>query len=169
MKKEFYLFGLGLMAMVMVVLAGCTVIDNPQGADGGVKSVELKNFSNTGCKPTTRSVYDEDHLVTLELTATEKGGLYVTHSDVVLNCGIKDYDAKIEIDGNKITVTEFGDNSRMTFCECAIDFGYEIGPLEEGKPYKLNIICAHARIFNRTVDFVYSSKLKWSEQYRRQY
>ena len=155
--------GLCAIIVALVALSGCGIeIDNPVEAET-LKEVVLKNFSNTGCKRylNSRTRADEEVVSSVELTATEKGGVYVKHNDVILNCGIKDYNVSIEVDGNKITVTETGDASLQTWCNCNIDFGYEIGPLVEGTSYELYICSEHNHSANKTINFVYSPSLEY--------
>ena len=149
---------------IVALLSGCgSEIDNPVETSTP-KEVLLKNFSNTGCKPAgARTRADEEVVSSIELAATENGGVYVMHNDVILNCGIRDYNAVIEVDGNKITVTETGDASMQAWCNCNIDFAYEIGPLVEGTSYELNIHSEHNRSANKTINFVYSPNLEYRE------
>jgi len=150
---------------IVALLSGCASDDNPV-TPKVVEEIGIKNFSNTGCKPSqeilTRAEQTEE-LSSIELSATERDGIYVVHRDVILNCGIKDYNAVIEVDGNKITVTETGDASMQAWCNCAVDFGYEIGPLVEGNSYELIVLSEHNRSANKIIKFVYSPTLKYVE------
>ena len=155
-----------VLALMMAAVSGCgSEVDNPI-LTGNNEEISLKNFSNTGCKRylNSRTRADEEEVVSsIELTATEKGGVWVMHNDVILNCGIRDYNVSIEVDGNKITVTETGDASLQTWCNCNIDFGYEIGPLVEGTTYELIVISEHNRSANKSIRFVYTPTLKYVE------
>jgi hypothetical protein len=165
MKQVNKIARLCIMATATMALSGCASDDNPV-TPKVVEEIGIKNFSNTGCKPSqeilTRAEQTEE-LSSIELSATERDGIYVVHRDVILNCGIKDYNAVIEVDGNKITVTETGDASMQAWCNCAVDFGYEIGPLVEGNSYELIVLSEHNRSANKIIKFVYSPTLKYVE------
>ena len=123
----------GLLAMV-----GCT--DN---ADNPARKIELKNFSNTGCKSYTRAGstnYTDGSY--FELTAIGDNMLYVKHVNAMFNCASDKFEVNVEAEGNSITITEYdklNPEYAMT-CMCAFDLGYEIGPLDEGKTYTIKII-----------------------------
>ena len=123
----------GLLAMV-----GCT--DN---ADNPARKIELKNFSNTGCKSYTRAgstnATDGSYF---ELTAIGDNMLYVKHVNAMFNCASDKFEVNVEAEGNSITITEYDKlNSEYAMtCMCAFDLGYEIGPLDEGKTYTIKII-----------------------------
>lgn len=80
---------------------------------------------------------------------------------VRLKCAIMGLGARIKVEGNKITATEFGDNSLEADCYCPFDFGYEIGPLEQNVEYELTI--ANSPWGNRPIRFVYTSGLTYKE------
>ena len=134
MKKKRLIWTIGsLMAII-----GCTGdVDNPVYQQ---KEIELKNFSNTGCKPETRAVGPDGSYY--ELEATKGNMLYVKHINALFNCASNKFEAKVAVDGNSITVSEYDMtvNEFMTTCECPFDLGYEIGPLEEGATYSFKII-----------------------------
>ena len=152
------------------MLAGCTTdIDNPVSNQNGI---ELKNFSNTGCKPYTRvgstSSTEESYF---ELTATGDNMLYVKHINVWFNCASNQFDAKVKVDGNSITVSEYDMTlpEYATTCMCPFDLGYEIGPFKEGTTYFFKIITCKGpapliqdmsfETQEVTFNIVYSSKL----------
>ena len=126
----------------LLVLAGCT--DN---ADNPARKIELKNFSNTGCKSYTRagSTNNTDGSY-FELTAIGDNMLYVKHVNAMFNCASDKFEVNVEADGNSITITEY-DKLNYDYamaCMCAFDLGYEIGPLDEGKTYTIKIITGSA-------------------------
>ena len=158
----------GIMAAAVMVVAGCAVESDNPAETYGDKGVVLEKFSASGCKTTiemeVRGVGNNTPDESVELTATERGSIYVAHNDVVLNCGMKDFDASVEVDGNKITVTEYGDASVELRCICPFDFGYDIGPLQENVAYELTIVNKYNNYHpKRTIRFVYTPALKYKE------
>ena len=135
-KKKFLWIICSLMAIV-----GCTGdVDNPVYQQ---KEITLKNFSNTGCKPSTRAENtDFTDGSYFELTATQGNMLYVKHVNAVFNCSSRLFEAKAEVDSNSITVSEYDMtvSELVTTCVCPFDLGYEIGPLEEGTTYSFKVI-----------------------------
>ena len=112
MKKVVCLLSIALFLMAIICCDGA-------GVDNSVPSIGMKNFSNTGCKSTTRAAWSDDSY--FELKAT---------------------DAKVEIDGNSITIKEYDltDLDIMTSCLCPFDLGYEIGPLKNGESYSIKVV-----------------------------
>ena len=134
MKKN----GLIWIMCGLMVIASCTgEMDNSVYQQ---KEIELKNFSNTGCKPGTRASGSDGSY--FELEATKGNMLYVKHVNALFNCASNKFEAKVAVDGNSITVSEYDMtvSELMTTCECPFDLGYEIGPLEEGATYSFKII-----------------------------
>ena len=94
MKKN----GLIWIICGLMVIASCTgEMDNSVYQQ---KEIELKNFSNTGCKPRT-SGSDGSYF---ELEATKGNMLYVKHINALFNCASNKFEAKVAVDGNSITV-----------------------------------------------------------------
>ena len=89
-KKRFLWLICSLMAIV-----GCTGdVDNPVYQQ---KEITLKNFSNTGCKPSTRAENtDFTDGSYFELTATQGNMLYVKHVNAVFNCSSRLFEAKAD-------------------------------------------------------------------------
>ena len=70
MKKVVCLLSIALFLMAIICCDGA-------GVDNSVPSIGMKNFSNTGCKSTTRAAWSDDSY--FELKATEGNMLYVKH------------------------------------------------------------------------------------------
>lgn len=112
MKKNLFLW----VICCLIVTVGCTNdADNPVSNQ---EKIELKNFSNTGCKGIF--VYLENNVPYFELKATENNMLYVNHVNALFNCGSNLFEAKVEADGNSITVMEYdrSDPEYATACLC---------------------------------------------------
>ena len=133
MKKVVCLLSIALFLMAIICCDGA-------GVDNSVPSIGMKNFSNTGCKSTTRATGSDDSY--FELKATEGNMLYVKHVNALFNCASNGFDAKVEIDGNSITIKEYDltDLDIMTSCLCPFDLGYEIGPLKNGESYSIKVV-----------------------------
>ena len=60
----------------------------------------------------------------------------------MFNCSSRTFEAKVEVDGNSITVSEYDMtvSELVTSCICPFDLGYEIGPLEDGIKYSFKLI-----------------------------
>ena len=129
-----------LTTMFVVVIICC------DGNDYPVSNIGLKNFSNTGCKPHTRSSGSDDSY--FELKATEGNMLYVKHVNAVFNCASNKFDAKVEADGNSITIREYDltDLEIMMSCQCPFDLGYEIGPLKDGETYSVKVVSGAGQV-----------------------
>ncbi len=123
-----------LTTMFVVVIICC------DGKDYPVSNIGLKSFSNTGCKPSTRSSESDGSY--FELKATEGNMLYVKHVNAIFNCASNKFDAKVEMDGNFITIREYDltDPDIMVWCQCPFDLGYEIGPLKDGESYSVKVV-----------------------------
>ena len=128
-----------LTTMFVVVIICCNGNDYP------VSNIELKNFSNTGCKPSTRSSESDGSY--FELKATEGNMLYVKHVNAIFNCASNKFDAKVEMEGNSITIREYDltDLDIMMSCQCPFDLGYEIGPLKDGESYSIKVVSGVAQ------------------------
>ena len=137
MKKKRFLW----IICSLMAIAGCTGdVDNSVYRQ---MEIELKNFSNTGCKPYTRSGgNDYTDGSYFELTAVKGNMLYVKHINAWFNCASNQFEVKVEVDGNSITVSEYDMtvSELATTCVCPFDLGYEIGPLKEGTTYSFKII-----------------------------
>lgn len=122
-------------------MAGCTNEVNGPAQQEGVFT--LKNFSNTGCKPTAPSRGEENpDPEYLELKAVDNGGLYVIHANILFNCIANRFEAHVSIDGQTIIVSEVDltEYEIKAPCKCPYDLSYEIGPLEEGKTYTITVV-----------------------------
>ena len=131
MKK--YLFFL-MSVMLMVMLAGCTNdADNPVSNQ---KGIELKNFSNSGCKSKYVRTRSDDNArkEVFNYSCIHEGYLYVTHQNAMFNCCPKGLGAKISVEDNLLKVIEY-ESDGLCDCMCPFDLSYEIGPLVEGKSY----------------------------------
>ena len=141
-----------LSLLLLVAIICCDDNDYP------MSGIALKNFSNTGCKSVTRAV-DSDSTY-FELKATDGNMLYVKHVNVWFNCSYSNFDAKVEIDGNSITIKEYAisENSSgiASTCICPFDLGYEIGPLKDGESYSIKVINSWQ---NSAFNIVYSTTL----------
>lgn len=137
MKKVVF----SLLSVLLLVAIICC-----DGKDYPVSNIGLKNFSNTGCKPSTR--YSESDGSYFELKATEGNMLYVKHVNAIFNCASNKFDAKVEMDGNSINIREYDltDLSIMMSCQCPFDLGYEIGPLKDGESYSVKVISGAAQV-----------------------
>lgn len=122
----------------LLALAGCT-----NDADDSVskqKGIELKNFSNTGCKSGhvwTRSD-DDARKEVFKYSCIHEGYLYVTHQNALFNCCPEELGADISVEDNQIKVGEFESFGECN-CICPYDLSYEIGPLTEGETYIIYI------------------------------
>ena len=139
MKKFVCLLSIALFLMAIICC-------DDAGVDNSVPSIGMKNFSNTGCKPHTRSSGSDDSY--FELKATEGNMLYVKHVNAVFNCASNKFDAKVEADGNSITIKEYDltDLEIMMSCQCPFDLGYEIGPLKDGESYSIKVVSGVAQV-----------------------
>ena len=137
-KKE-----LVCLSLLFLALAGCTN-ENDNPADGQ-REFGVTNFSNTGCKSAIRTRGERSNGY-FELTATKNGGLYVKHVNVYFNCASTRFDARVNIEGQSITVTELDitNSEIMANCICPYDLAYEIGPLENGMTYSMTVITTSA-------------------------
>lgn len=126
------------MLLSAFVFVGCGDDDNA--------SVHLKNASSTGCKQesvpgdTDRSkitdIFGEEYV---EYTSKSDGYLYVRHVNAIFNCCSEKIKVTSSESGGIITVSE-ADTDISCNCVCPFDVSYEIGPLEKGRTYTLNIL-----------------------------
>ena len=122
----------------LLTIVGCTNDgDNPVEFP---KTIELKNFSNSGCKSgavRTRS-NDDARKEIFKYSCIHEGYLYVTHQNAMFNCCPEALGADISVEDNQITVGEY-ESDGYCDCICPYDLSYEIGPLVEGKTYIIYI------------------------------
>ena len=130
------------IALVLMAIICC----DGAGVDNSVPSIGMKNFSNTGCKSTTRAAWSDDSY--FELKATEGNMLYVKHVNAIFNCASNKFDAKVEMESNSITIREYDltDLDIMMSCQCPFDLGYEIGPLKDGESYSIKVVSGVAQV-----------------------
>ena len=122
--------------VLLFVLGSCN--ESNENPTEEVQNIELKNFSNTGCKNNevrTRSG-ENGWTDVFEDRSIRDGYLYVTHKDVHFNCCPGELKADVSAEGNRITVREWSTEDECD-CICTFDLSYEIGPLVEGATYSL--------------------------------
>ena len=140
----------------MLAMVGCTNDgDNPVGNQ---KDIELKNFSNSGCKSNlvrTRSDYNTRKEV-FKYSYIHEGYLYVTHQDAMFNCCPEALGANISVEDNQIKVGEF-ESGGYCNCICPYDLSYEIGPLVEGTTYIIYI--GYKGIESKVAEFVFHNSM----------
>lgn len=139
---------MGLASLLLLGMMGCGN-DTDEKTVGGEKTVQLRDFSNSGCKDhvssvnkkatNTRALGDSEYM---DYQGTSEGYLYVKHVNTIFNCCIEDEDIKMEVttSGNKIIISENEDLTKyQELCECICnhDLSGEIGPLTEGGKYTI--------------------------------
>lgn len=118
----------------LLMLAGCT-----DTADNSARTIELKNFSNTGCKNDhVRTRSDNTNKEVFNYSCIHEGYLYVTHQNAIFNCCPIGLGAKISVEDNLLKVVEY-ESDGLCDCMCPFDLSYEVGPLVEGKTYILYV------------------------------
>ena len=133
MKKSVLWIVCGLLAM-----AGCTGDgDNPASDQ---REIELKNFSNSGCKSDLIRTRSDDNArkEVFNYSCIHEGYLYVTHQNARFNCCPRSLGADVSVEDNQIKVGEYESGGDCD-CICPYDLSYEIGPLVEGKTYDIYI------------------------------
>lgn len=135
MKKPIELLA---FAFVLMLSACDNADDNPNVE--GLAQIELKNFSNTGCKSSFERTRSEESVwkEVFKYSSIHDGYLYVTHQDAYFNCCAGELYSEVKAEGNQITVSEWEKES-LCDCICPYDLSYEIGPLVEGKTYVIHI------------------------------
>ena len=151
MKKLFLISGSVILTSVLL-LAAC-------GDDD--KDFVVKNQTVSECKsisPTatiyrrTNGLYGEQEKVVV--TASTDGFIKLSHNNAQFACDCEKVEYQVAIDDNKIVVVELPDGGAAN-CFCPMDASCEIGPLEVGATYQLQLANASG---NRIVDveFVYN-------------
>ena len=97
--------------------------------------VSPKNFSVSGCKSTTRGLFEDE---TIEYKARENGLLRITHNNAIFNCVPGRIYAELIEKGQTFIIEEIEEESNAN-CVCPYDLGYDIGPLTEGEEYSVSI------------------------------
>ena len=99
--------------------------------------VSPKNFSVSGCKSTTRGLFENE---TIEYEARENGLLRIMHNNVLFNCEVIQIYAEMTVNGHTYIVEEKAQEGPVSAnCVCPYDLGYDIGPLTEGEEYSVSI------------------------------
>ena len=88
--------------------------------------VSPKNFSVSGCKSTTRGLFEDE---TIEYKARENGLLRIVPGRIY---------AELIEKGQTFIIEEIEEESNAN-CVCPYDLGYDIGPLTEGEEYSVSI------------------------------
>ena len=135
MKKNFFLV-MSTLLMLAFGMSNCSS-DSDDTVDNQ-KEIELKNFSNTGCKNRYMSRAEDDSKEIIEYSVLHDGYLYIYHRNVFFNCCPGTIGADIQVEGNKIIIGEYETEDECD-CVCPYDLGYEVGPLVEGKSYTIYI------------------------------
>jgi len=136
MKKSLLWIVCGLLAMT-----GCT--DDGDNSPSNQKEIELKNFSNSGCKSNEDRTRSDDNAwkEVFNYGCIHEGYLYVTHQNAMFNCCLDRLEADVSVEGNQIIIGEYESYGagEGCYCICPYDLSYEIGPLDEGKTYVIYI------------------------------
>ena len=99
--------------------------------------VSPKNFSVSGCKSTTRGLFEDE---TIEYKARENGLLRITHNNAVFECSVVRIYAEMTVNGHTYIIEEKAQEGPISVnCVCPYDLGYDIGPLTEGEEYTVSI------------------------------
>ena len=141
MKRTIEMILMTLLIVLAAVFVGSTLMGCSSDSDDTVdnqKEIELKNFSNSGCKNRYMSRAEDDSNASFEYSVLHDGYLYINHRNVMFNCCPGTIGADIQVDGNKILIGEY-ETEDMCDCDCPYDLGYEVGPLVEGKSYTIYI------------------------------
>ena len=134
--KRSKLLWMSAVLMLTIGMTNCSS-DSDDTVDNQ-KEIELKNFSNTGCKNRYMSRAEDDSKEIIEYSVLHKGYLYINHRNVFFNCCPGTIGADIQVEDNKIIIGEYETEDECD-CVCPYDLGYEVGPLVEGKSYTIYI------------------------------
>ena len=159
MKKNFFLV-MSTLLMLAFGMSNCSS-DSDDTVDNQ-KEIELKNFSNTGCKNRYMSRAEDDSKEIIEYSVLHDGYLYIYHRNVFFNCCPGTIGADIQVEGNKIIIGEY-ETEAMCNCVCPYDLGYEVGPLVEGKSYTIYI--GHKGLESKVAEFTFQNSMSgtWGE------
>ena len=154
-----HLVSVAIVCSCAMVIAGCDEKEEDSIAmDSGV--IELANFSNTGCKPSsqTRSTVGEDNTQEFVIVKAMEGKrLNVEHKNAMFNCGTNNLQGILEsAEGNAIKLSYKYDIIKMD-CMCPFDTKYIISGLKEGESYSLYITNNYGE--EKEILFIYSSQL----------
>ena len=138
-----------LATLLITVIVCCDENDNP------AQTLELKNFSNTGCKNSTRAG-DDDIKEFVEYAVLHEGYLYVNHQNIWFNCCPGELKAEVSVENHCITVSEWS-TEEMCNCMCPFDMSYEVGPLKEGVTYTIKI--GYKGVEKEVADFVFQNTM----------
>ena len=86
----------------------------------------------------------------VEITYKDKY-LYVTHKDLLLNCGFEEVNITSSVDGYTIELN-IEENPTNLRCLCPVDISYSVGEFEKGT-YTLVIKHYKQQIYTQTVHF----------------
>ena len=103
MKKNFFLV-MSTLLMLAFGMSNCSS-DSDDTVDNQ-KEIELKNFSNSGCKNRYMSRAEDDSNASFEYSVLHDGYLYINHRNVIFNCCPGTIGADIQVEGNKIIIGE---------------------------------------------------------------
>ena len=159
MKKNYFLV-MSILLMLAFGMSNCSS-DSDDTVDNQ-KEIELKNFSNTGCKNRYMSRAEDDSKEIIEYSVLHDGYLYIYHRNVFFNCCPGTIGADIQVEGNKIIIGEY-ETEAMCNCVCPYDLGYEVGPLVEGKSYTIYI--GHKGRELKVAEFTFKNSMSgtWEE------
>ena len=130
------------------------------------KEIELKNFSNTGCKNRYMSRAEDDSKEIIEYSVLHDGYLYIYHRNVFFNCCPGTIGADIQVEDNKIIIGEYETEDECD-CVCPYDLGYEVGPLVEGKSYTIYI--GHKGRESKVAEFTFQNSMSGTWNLKQDY
>jgi hypothetical protein len=121
---------------VFVILQAC----ENSNEDTINKSKQGGQVTYPGCKENNlKSTFSESQKPCITIKTIDSNYLKVEHINAEFNCIFDSLTIDCSINGNAINIQENHVNPNA-LCTCEYDIEYQIGPLEFGKTYSINIV-----------------------------
>ena len=134
-----------------VVAFGCDKLRNIQTGEitdglSNLKNPVCKDISVSNCK---RSNEGDEKPSSVQVICRDNY-LYITHSDLVLNCCYEEVSVVVSVNGNTIELDIIEKEPYGCRCTCPFDVSYSVGKFENGR-YSLIIRLRGQQIHSQTV------------------
>lgn len=158
------------MLACSIFLASASILLNSCSSNETIEqttSLKISSFTNSGCKLNveTAKPLTNDPNEKVQYTATEDGGLKISHFNVYFNCAADIYtEVALDNDSKTIVINEKNKSKEQADCMCNFDISTEVKKLEDGK-YTIIIKNEAERDF--TFDINYNKDLKGEIEIQR--
>jgi len=145
-KRKIAIVCVAVVSLCVVAL-GCDKLRNLKIDEIKISNT-LFNVSNITFSKCKKALKSNENASNVQVNGKS---LYITHNDILLNCGFEEVNVTVLVNGNTIelNVEESPVNAN---CVCPVDISYSVGEFEKGT-YLLIIKLHNQQIYSQTVVF----------------